>query len=164
MSCLRQCAQSIHCTCIIREVSPLLLRACCSTSARRRRGELELLLDSHVTDIATGVCVDSARGRARGRAPGVPRRRYQLRVRLPADSGVSGHWQAHCHRRARSTGICDSIVADPIIFVRNILIFVAEHDCSRPFLRRGRDGLHLRTNLQSLVLLLYRQAAGCRPT
>ena len=102
MSCFRQCAQLIHCTCIIREVSPLLLRACCSTSARRRRGELELLLDSHVTDIATGVCVDSARGRARGRAT-VPRRRYQLRVRLPADSGVSG--QAHCHRRASSRGI-----------------------------------------------------------
>ena len=102
------------------------------------------MLDSHVTDIATGVCVDSARGRARGRAP-VPRRRYHLRVRLPADSGVSG--QAHCHRRASSTGICDSITADPIIFVRNILIFVVEHDCCRPFLRRGRDGLHLRTNL-----------------
>ena len=115
---------------------------------------------SHVTDIATGVCVDSARGHARGRAP-VPCRRYQLKERLPADSRVSG--QAHCHRRASSTGICDSITADPIIFVRTILISVAEHDRCCPFQRRGRVGLHFRIKLQAFLIANYYLAAKVCP-
>ena len=48
--------------------------ALCPTSVRRR-SELEWLWNSHFNDIATAVCINSARGRVRGRAP-VPCRRY----------------------------------------------------------------------------------------